>query len=57
MNYTVKLRAAMDSHYDNEKVDQIADQLKNTTISDSSQENSDFACDDRTLEKIPATKA
>ena len=53
--YSMKLRRAMASYFDKNKVvDSTINQMKNMSISDSSQEQKDSVCDDHTHEKIPA---
>tara|TARA_A100001015_G_scaffold318408_1_gene438224 strand:+ start:4096 stop:4578 length:483 start_codon:yes stop_codon:yes gene_type:complete len=55
--YSMNLRSAMDSHYDSDKIDQVTDLLKKTTISDASQEDSDSVDGDHTPGKTPVEKA
>tara|TARA_B100000674_G_scaffold119332_1_gene90646 strand:- start:2721 stop:3203 length:483 start_codon:yes stop_codon:yes gene_type:complete len=51
--YSMDLKKAMAQHFDNDKIDELADQMKKTSISDSSLEDSDSACSDRKPEKTP----
>lgn len=55
--YSMNLKKAMTEHFDKDKMDELTDQLKTTSISDSSQEQKDSSCDDRTPGKIPEEKA
>tara|TARA_Y100000817_G_C16814116_1_gene525620 strand:- start:343 stop:825 length:483 start_codon:yes stop_codon:yes gene_type:complete len=54
--YSMNLRKAMTSHFDKDKMEDLTAQMKETSISDSSQELKDSACDDQKPEKTLVEK-